>query len=198
MFPKPLGTSILIDPIYDPDKIGSIYMAPEVQNPLPSNGDVVDVGPNQDEIEMGFRVLVSTYGVDFTRFWTHPRTRHEYAIYHDHEVIAFLTNSAEVYPRRDAVIVKPLWNDPDEQGTGRIQLLTRVFSSPPPKLATVERVGSLVTSLKRGDTVLLPRTGGNELGVRDRVLYSLKEVDILGIVTNAIETDSTKPDRRRR
>jgi co-chaperonin GroES (HSP10) len=178
--PKPLGQRILIDPVYDPEKIGSLYIPPAATNPLPSNGHVVAVGSDQDEVEVGYRVLVSTYGVDATRFITVDD--HEYVLYFDHEVVAFLTPDAEVFPRRDAVIIRPNWLDKGEQKYGSLHLLTRSFASPPPKLGTVLRTGERVHSLHRGDVVVLPKTGGNELGVRDRVVYSIKESDILGKV----------------
>lgn len=191
-FPIPLGKSILIDPIYDPDKIGSIYMAPQAQNQLPSNGDVVAIGPAQDEVEVGYRVLVSTYGVDASRFVS--INGHEYAFYQDHEVIAFVTPDAEVFPRRDSVIIRPVFHDPEETKAGSIILLTRVFSAPPVKLGVVLRTGENVHSLRRGQTVVLPKSGGNELGVKDRVLYSIRETDILGIVhaTNTVEQDHSR------
>ena len=164
-------------------------MPGSAQNPLPGNGYVVAVGSAQDEIEVGYRVLLSTYGVDDTRFiWVED---HEYAVYRDDEVIAFLTEEGEVYPRKESVILRPNWNDKDEVQHGSIILLTRVFTAPPPRLGTVIRVGESVDSLRRGMLVLLPRTGGVELGVRDRVLYSLKAEDILGTV----DADHTvKPD----
>jgi co-chaperonin GroES (HSP10) len=142
----------------------------------------VAVGPAQDEVEVGFRILVSTYGVDASRFITVDG--HEYVLYFDHEIVAFLTPDAEVFPRRDAVIVRPNWLDKSEQKYGSLHLLTRNFTSPPPKLGTVLRTGERVHSLRRGDVVVLPKSGGNELGVRDRVVYSINASDILGIVTN--------------
>jgi co-chaperonin GroES (HSP10) len=188
----PTQDKVLIDPLYDPEKVGSIWMPDQARNSLPSNGDVVAVGPEQTEIEIGFRVLVSTYGVGAERFIWHEDK--ELAIYHDHEVVAFLAPDAEVFPRRDSVIVRPSWTDPVDHKRGSIHLLTRVFTAPPVQMGVVLRVGSEVSTIRRGMTILIPRTGGQELGVRDRVLYSIKATDIPGVINSAVENDTTQPD----
>lgn len=191
----PTKDKVLIDPLYDPEKIGSIYMPDQARNSLPSNGDVVAVGPEQNEIEVGFRVLVSTYGVDASRFIWHENR--ELVIYYDHEVVAFLTPDADVFPRRDSVIVRPSWTDPVDHKRGNIHLVTRVFTAPPVQMGVVLRVGVDVYAVRRGMTVLIPRTGGQELGIRDRVLYSIKVDDIPGVIASAVKNDPADPDYSR-
>lgn len=191
--PTPMGKLVLIDPIYDPRKIGHIWLADQTRNDLPSNGDVVAVGPEQDEIEVGFRVMVSVYGVDQTRFISVGD--HEYVFYYDHEVIALLAPDARVFARKDSVIVRPVWTDPAENKVGSIYLLTRVFTAPPVRFGVVLSVGVDVVEIRRGMTILIPRTGGQELAVKDHVLYSIKETDIPGVITSAVTNDTVSPDR---
>jgi co-chaperonin GroES (HSP10) len=194
--PIPTGSRILIEPHYDPDKIGSIFMPPQAQNLAPSSGKVVATGPSQTEVEVGYLVLVSYARFDSKKLW-HDEDRTEYAFYDDDEVVAFLAPDAEVFPRKGCVIVRPSWDISGVVERNKVAVIQRVFDSPPPRFGTVLRTAEGVTTVKRGDTVILPKSGGHELGVRDRVLYSIRETDLMGILTNAVKNDKDRRDSSR-
>lgn len=197
--PTPLGKNLLIEVLYDPDKIGSIYMAPQAQNEAPSHGHVVAVGPLQTEIEVGFGVLVSTVEWRGKQSWRWIQGDAILYFYSDREVIAFLDrDTAEVYPRRGCVLLRPVWDRTGVIQHGSIFTPERIFTpSQPPRSGTIIKVGEGCTTLKRGDTVVIPKFGGNELAVKDRVVYSVKEKDIPGILTHAVEDDTPQPARHR-
>ena len=191
-----MGSQVLIDPIYDPDKIGSIYMAPQAQNMAPSQGEIVAVGPRQKTLEVGFLVLVHYVDFSSRKIWR-DSTGYEYIFYRDDEVVALLTSDAEVFPRMGNVIVLPSWDRSGPVQHNNIFTIDRVFDTPPPRFGTVLRTGEGVHSVKQGDVVALPKSGGYEMGVKDRVLYSLRETDILGILTNADKNDPVGSDSSR-
>lgn len=198
--PTPLGKQILIDAKYDPDRIGLIWMPPSAQNEVPSHGVVVAIGSEQDEIEVGFWVLVETKGYSPSKVWRDP-DGFEYIFYEDKEAVAFvLPDGSDVWPRRNCVIVRPNWDQSGPVKHGRVFLINRIFEGKPepPKTGIVHKVGSLVSSVTRGQTIIIPRSGGHELAVKDRVVYSLEESLIPGILVDADDNDSTKGNRRRR
>lgn len=197
MRPTPLADHILIEPYFDPIKIGSIYMPPAAQNEAPSHGTVRAVGPLQREIEERFEVIVST--VEWVKKAKFEWLGDSYVyLYTDREVIAFLTRDGEVFPRRDRIILRPNWNRSGVVKHGLIYTIDRVFEAPkPPQWGTVLRVGEDVKTIRSGDEVVIPRNGGNELGVKDTVYYSIKEKDIPGIITNAVKDDTPQPARHR-
>jgi hypothetical protein len=84
--------------------------------------------------------------------------------------------------------VQPDWTDKPTKSAGGIDLLPRVFEAVAPMWGRVHRTGECVTTVKRGDIVLLPPEGGNELAVKDRVIYSIRETDIPGVITNVDTT----------
>lgn len=196
MLPIPLQDQLLIEPIYDPEKIGSIYMPPAAQDIAPSQGIVVAVGALQKEVEVGFRVILTTREWVKKSVWKEDDT--EYYFYQDREVLGFLTEKGDVYPRKDRVIVRPTWPPSGVVKHGSIYTVDRIFAeAQSPQFGTILRTGESVTTLMRGEVVAIPKWGGYELGVRDRVLYSFKETDIMGILTNAVKVDRDRSDRPR-
>lgn len=171
-------------------------MPPAAQNEAPSNGMVRLVGPLQTEIEPGFRVLVSfiKWVKKVSYYWRDARLY----FYDDDEVIALLTHEGEVFPRLGRVIIRPSWDKLGVVKHGEIHTIQRIFQAPePPRFGTVLKIASDCTTIKVGDVVVVPKYGGQELAVKDRVLYSIKEKDIPGVLVNAVDNDSIKPARHR-
>lgn len=198
MFLTPIADHLLIEPVYDPDKIGSIYMPPAAQNDAPSHGIVRFVGPQQKEVEVGWHVLLSTaeWVKKASMYWHQGDTRLYF--YTDREVIAFVTEEAETFPRRNRLLVRPSWEKSGVVEHKTIVLINRVFDTPqPPQTGVVLKVGEDCKTFKRGDVIVIPKWGGNELAVKDRVLYSLLEKDIPARVINAVDNGPVKTNRHR-
>lgn len=84
----------------------------------------------------------------------------------------------KIRPLGERVLVEPLPRPNVVQGGIVIPEMSVEKSSE----ARVEAVGPGVTSLKRGDRVLMPKYGGSELKIGAKLFQLIQESDILGII----------------
>lgn len=168
---QPLGKKILVNPMYDSDKIGSLYLPDTGKNPNPQVGSIVRVGPLADEAVVGDCVV-------FHPYHTHPITigDHEYLFVDDlywYGYAAPTKQGYKLFARRDHVVVQPLWEPEGAYQEGSVILVTRTFISSPQRYGIVINIGEGVTDWSVGDKVVLPPRGGYEIGFVDEPFYIL-------------------------
>lgn len=177
-----VGDVIILDPIYDADKIGSIYIPDSYKNPEAQQGIVVTAGPEAKDagIEEGQHLLFHPYRAHTFRHSgsdrVHIRIRDAVAI-----IIA-----GDTYPLPDQVMVLPEWETKYGQKSDLIYLPpTALDSNEPVKVGVIVRVGSKVERVQLNDRIIMQPGAGSEAGIIDRVYYFLKEEHILAILNNA-------------
>lgn len=176
---KPLRDHVIVDPLYDSDKLGSIYLPQDAKNPQAQQGYVVASGPSA-EFHPFVHILFEPYNAVPFKY-----EDHEYLLVHDKTIIGSITDLA-IYPRSTSVIVQPEFPPAGPTRHGSILLLNRVFENPPIPTGLIVRTGSKVTQFRPGDRVVLPPISGHEVGLSlpdmSGVFYFLNEQDILATV----------------
>ncbi len=180
---RPYGKLILVKATYDTDKIYSsgLIIPDFYKNPLPQQGIVEAVGPKQDVIKVGDHLLF------------HPWAPHErVGVMHmdgEHWVfvsiqdVAAIARDMELYPLPNDVLILPAFRAVRPSKPGLIYISGELAGTERPQAeGLVVRVGRDVTLVAPGEDVLLPEVGGNEIGFIDKVWYTIKEVDLLGVL----------------
>ena len=176
-----IGDVSIVEPIYDPDQLGSIIIPQEAKNPQAQQGIVLSAGPEAPYPNLS-HILFEPYNA--APFY---HDQHEYLAVPARIVIGEYRDNT-VYPRSDSVIIEPEFGPIGATKIGSIITLARVFENPPVQTGTVVRCGSDVKTLHAGDHVLVPPTSGHEVGLDipdfRGVFYFLPESSILAILPN--------------
>ena len=183
---KPMGDDVVVDPYYDPDKVGSghqpgagalLYIPDRAKNPMSQQGLVVGIGPQQKDIEVGDYILFHPWvGRAFTV------KEHEYLNLHYWDVVGWLAPDGILFPLPDSVVVKPIFKPRGPTLSGSIYLLRQVFHIEPPQMGMVVRTGERCKVVRPRQTVMFGLHAGNEIGLVDTVWYTIKEEDLLATV----------------
>lgn len=176
---RTLGNWVIIDPLYDPIKFGSLYLPNAFENNYPHQGEVVACG-STFPFEPGSRVVLRSFVVEPLRV---KGTR--YLGVRDIDVVAKVVER-EVYPKPTQVLVLPDWSEKFAQPSKTIIIsdvelddglgLTR---------GTIARVGEKVTTVKPTDYVLFPPNMGVEVGYIDTNWYLFEEEQLLATMERA-------------
>lgn len=172
----PLRGFAIVEPFYDSDRIGRIWLPEEAKNPQSQQGLVLASRGCKDIAE-GEHVLYTPYDGEPIRW-----EGHEYLVVKDSNIIA-IYRDGEVYPRHESVILKPEFPASGIVSVGSLVIPQRVFESPAVTFGTVVRVGSDVDIVRPGDRVIIPPSGGYEVGLSlphfQGVFYFLHSRDLL-------------------
>lgn len=168
----------LVEPYYDSDKIGSIWMPEEAKNPQSQQGLVL--ASRCEGIPDGAHILYTPYDAQVL---THGG--HEYLVVTDSKIIAIYT-AGEVWPRSKSVVLKPEVPTSGIVAQGSIVIPQRVFDSPPVTFGSVVRIGADVDEVRPGDRVIIPPFGGYEVGLSlpnfQGVFYFIHSRDLLAVI----------------
>lgn len=194
-FPSPLHDCIIVDPYYDGDSAigksaaGKIILPNSARNPMSQIGKVMSVGsgvkdykPDDIALYMPFQALQKFYwGNDY-----------EYLIFNESSMIGYVTlEDAQLWPRPDWILVKPIWTPREELKNGVIRLNRWHDKPEPPTHGIVLKVGDRGKEwndtyedepVGLQDTIVLPPDGGYEVGFGDTVYYFLRKVNAQAIV----------------
>ena len=167
---KPLGDSIIVHPHYDSEKLGSLYIPESASNPQSQQGEVLAVGPKQEDIEVGDEIIYQPYQ------GTEIEEDEQLLIQYCH-VVGWIAPDGEAFPLPDAVMILPDWDD----YTGAMIRPAETFRDNPRTSGTCIRRGEKVGTIEPGQYVFYPPGAGFEVGISTTVYYFIKERDILAI-----------------
>lgn len=186
---KPLGTDVLVDPLYDPPTVETglspgapgLLMPDSAKNPMSQQGIVVAVGPAQEVLEAGDHILYHPF-IQYPFRWD----GHEYLRVEVRNIVGLLNARGTLLPLPWDIVVKPDFA-PAGRPTmvGRLWLPKQVFDVEAPCTGRVERIGSRVSLVSVGQHVLYPPDAGNEIGLK-RVWYTIHEKDILATIESRV------------
>lgn len=190
----PIGTGIVVDPLYDPEKVETglspgapgLFMPDSAKNPMSQQGVVVAVGPEQRTICVGDHVL-------YHPFIQHPFkvNGHEYLHVKPRHIVGWLSPSGDLLPLPWDVVVRPDFRLAGRPGReGHLWVPKQVFDIDIPCTGIVKAIGEGVASVEVGQRVLFPPEVGAEVGLKV-VWYTLHERDILAIVETEVEVKVT-------
>lgn len=180
-----LGDWCLVNPLYDSDKLGSIYIPNSAKNPQSQQGIVAASG-RRSEFRPKDHILYEPYNAE--PFWYND---HEYLAVPDRIIVGSVKDNV-VQPRPDSVIIRPDFgpSGPRTTAGSTIITLSRVFENPQVQTGQVVRIGSTVHDLhlpiQPGTTVVIPPLRGHEIGLDSPdlkgVFYFLRAKDILAVI----------------
>lgn len=177
---RALGDWVVIDPIYDPEKIGSLYLPNAYENNYPHQGEIVSCGP-EFPFAPGSRVALRSFVVEPVNIGNGSR----YLGIRGVDVVARI-DGRELYPKPTQVLVLPDWSEKFAQPSSLIIISdVELADNTPLTRGTVARVGEKVTLVKSGDYVLYPPAKGVEVGYIDTNWYIFEEDDLLATMERA-------------
>lgn len=193
---RPLHKKILVEPEYDADKIGSFYIPEAYMNPLSQQGVVLAVGPEQETIRVGDRVLyhpwseIEKHGEQQKIPVMKDGKWEEAFILDEKFIVGWLAPDGVLFPLPDFIVLDPKFSagDAHEAGmVGSLHVVGQAFDIEPPQQGKVASIGERVTTIHVGDIVLYPIDKGNEIGLINKVWYTIREEDILARLIYAKE-----------
>lgn len=192
---KPLQDSVIVEPYYDADLVGSghnkgaptLVLPDSAKNPMAQQGSVVAVGKKQMDIRVGDYILFHPFVARPLRLegkeYLHVEHRH---------IAAWLSPSdGECFPLPEDVLLRPHFKARGAHKAGNEGLIYAYTTEPdPPTTGVILRVGNRVRTLKVGNVVVIPYSTrgegyqpiGHEIGIINQVLYTIPERDIPAIV----------------
>jgi co-chaperonin GroES (HSP10) len=181
---RAVGDKIIVDPRSEADRVYSLVIPESAKNPMPQQGEVVAVGPQQKDIQAGDYVLFHPFtGEAVEPTYLSPGG---YLVLQPHNIAAFLTPDGELFPLPDFVMILPDFKATGVTKQGSLWLPKQVFEVEPPETGIIARIGSRVTTVHAGQKVVYPLHAGNEIGldtgVHRGVYYTMKADDLLAIV----------------
>jgi co-chaperonin GroES (HSP10) len=193
---QPVGTNVIVRPLYDPEKVETglspgapaLYMPGTGRNPMSQQGIVESVGPRQEVIHSGDHIL-------YHPFVQHPFHHEgmEYLMVAARHIVGKLDSEGILLPLPWDLVIRP---DFEEVGRpvkkGPLWLPNQVFDTSIPCTGRVVRRGCECISVHVGDRVLFPPEVGNEIGLR-QVYYTIPEKEILGVLATALPVTVMTP-----
>jgi co-chaperonin GroES (HSP10) len=168
---KALGDRVVVEPYFDSDKIGSIYIPEYFKNPEPQQGVVVSAGPLSPFVD-------GTY-VFFHPFRSQPLGDTKLIGLHDKDIVATLVDE-ELVPLEDHVMVLPDWESKTKHKGIIFLPPTVTIDNSPVIRGTVVRSNSKL--LEAGTMVVIPPGKGSEIGYIDTVYYLIHQDEILATI----------------
>lgn len=190
---RPHGSRILVDPLYDAEKVYSLYIPDSGKNPMSQLGEIVALGPaNYLELELGQLIAYHPFKGEPFKASLNGGKLHEYLWVDPLDVAAICTNEGEVLPLPTEVVVSPRFVGTKLLRKGSLYLPQNdLFDTIIPDRGVVVRIGKYVRTVKVGQTVIFRFNEGvegcgNEIGIdtgkHRGVYYTLKEKDLLATV----------------
>jgi co-chaperonin GroES (HSP10) len=164
-----------VDPYYDPDKIGSLYLPDMAKNREPQQGVVLAAGSTSG-VQNGDYVLFHPFRGDLVRIEGKdvvPLTRADLVARASGDVLI---------PMPDHVMLQPNWQRKYEQPSKLLYMPPTVTEQNQPTMtATILSIGDDVEApeLKIGHEVIIQPEKGSEIGWIDQVYYFLRPSHIL-------------------
>lgn len=175
---RALGNWLIIDPLYDPEKIGSIIIPNAYRNNYPHQGDIVSCGLNSP-FKPGMRVVLRSFVVEPLK------AGDRLLAIRDIDCVARIEGK-ELHPKPMQVLVLPDWSEKYSQPSKTIIISdVELDDGSAITRGTVTRIGEKVTSVKAGDYVLFPPDKGTEVGYIDTNFYIFDEDELLATLTRA-------------
>lgn len=174
-----LGDWVIIDPLYDPEKFGSLYLPNAFENKYPHQGDIIAAGP-EFPFQEGTRVALRPFVTEPVKIGSTS-----YLCIKGVDIVGRI-EGRELYPKPTQILVLPDWSEKYSQPSETIVLsVTEQELSGGLTRGTVARVGEKVTLVKPGDEVLFPPNRGTEIGFIDTNWYVFEEDELLATLTRA-------------
>lgn len=161
---------LVVEPYYDSDKIGSLYIPEYYKNPEPQQGVVKSAGPLSP-------VRDGSY-VFFHPFRGLPLGNTGLISLLDKDVVAYLVDQ-ELTPREEHVMVLPNWDHKHKRSEFLITPDTS-HEYVPVMVGTVVRSSSEQFAV--GTVIAIPPGKGSEIGYRDTVYYFIHQDEVLATI----------------
>lgn len=187
---RPLGTDVIVRPLYDPPRASTglspgapaLYLPDQGKNSMSQQGIVVSYGKKQMFLVEGDHVLYHPF-IQTPFRWEgrellHVPFRH---------IVGRLSINGDLLPFPSDVVVKPEFapsGRPVLDEKSKLWLPRQVFDVEVPCTGKIVARGSWVGDLEVGQRVLFSSEVGNEVGLKE-VFYSIPARDILAV----LETD---------
>ena len=187
---KPLGTNVIVRPLYDPPKASTglspgapaLYLPDSGKNSQSQQGIVVATGPLVWQVVVDDHILYHPFIQNPFR-WK-GRELLQVPLRH---IVGRLSVNGELLPMPADVVVKPEFapsGRPVLDEKSKLWLPRQVFDTEIPCTGKVIARGSQVWQVELGERVLYPPETGNEVGLTE-VFYTIPALDILAV----LETD---------
>ncbi len=173
-----LGDQILVDPYYDPDKIGSLYIPDSAKNSESNQGRVIASGPRSG-ISPNDYILYHPFRGEPVSISGMGRL-----VLRRKDIVARAVGNV-LYPIDDHVMVQPDWETKYKQPSGLVYLpQTALEQHQPCLVGTIIKIGvdalaDADVQYQPGSKVLMQPTKGNEVAWIDTVYYFLRPSHIL-------------------
>lgn len=183
---------IVVEPHYDSDKLGSLYIPDSYQNPEPQQGKVIACGPSVDWSPGNLLVYHPFTAIPV------PGEKTQHYI-RDRDVVCSIEDGIPM-PKKGEVMIRPDWDSKYKANVGGLIYIPVEVSDAqyePVKFGTIELIhydGLIIYTdyrLSRGDYIIIPPQKGSEIGTKDGVFYFIPIDEILAKVNN--DPDSRDP-----
>lgn len=170
---RALHDHLVVDPYYDADKIGSIYIPEAFKNPEPQQGFVLSAGADS-KVNEGVMIL-------FHPFRSVPLQGTNLIALRDKDVVAYLVDG-ELVPLEYHLMILPDWSTKYAQ-KGLIYLPPTAQEDHSPVMIGTIAIGT-VGEFSPGTKVVIPPGKGSEIGFKDTVYYFIHQDEILAIIND--------------
>ena len=181
---KPLRDDLIVDPLYDPDKVETglspgapgLYVPDPYKNPMSQQGTVVASG--NSDVEEGDHVLYHPFiGSPFRV------NGYEYLRIESRHLAGFLDADGSLWPLPGDVALRPIFSPAGRPILeGSLWVPKQLHHTDVPCAGVILRVGERAgVDVHPGEVVLFPPNRGNEIGLR-KVYYTIHGSDLLAKV----------------
>lgn len=175
---------IVVEPHYDSDKLGSLYIPDSYQNPEPQQGRVIACGPDVDWSEGDL--------LAYHPFTAIPVPGEKTLHYiRNRDVVCSIEDGIPM-PKYGEAMIRPDWDSKYKANVGgliHIPIEVSNAAHDPVKFGTIlliyySKEQREQTGLRRDDYVVIPPQKGSEIGTKDGVFYFIPIDEILAKVNN--------------
>lgn len=183
---------VLVQPWYDAEKIGSLYLPDSAKNSQPQQGKVIAAGP-QSLVPIGKHIMFHPWRGEW-----HHIDGEDLLLLRNKDLtaqVSWVNQVPLLYPLPDHVMVEPIWSEKYKQPSRFVHLPDTVLEQNQPAMqATICDLGSglirMVRDFAIGDTVLIEPGKGSEVGwgYDMKVYYFVRPKHILARIENGPNT----------
>lgn len=159
-----------------------IWIPDAAKNPESQQGYVVAKGP-ESEFELLDLVVYHPFSADEALGAIRYAGETYYRLW-DHDILGKVVDRS-LEPRAGDVLVQPRWDNLGERTSpsGIITIDPTVYGdAEPPRFGTVLACGPGCIEVAVGDQIVIPESGGDEIGWIDHVIYRIPERELLAIL----------------
>lgn len=167
---------LIIEPYFDADKIGSIYIPESFKNPEAQQGEVVAAGPDSFWAPLDYLV--------FHPFRSEKVQGTNYISIRDTDVVALLDRECGVLiPKIGDVMIRPDWHSKYGQ-KGLIYLPPAVVDAErqPVLFGTIVDYRSITANVSIGERVVFAPGKGSEAALDNDLYYFIPSDEILAVI----------------